>query len=520
VIRPTRPSPTDWTAKEIFSGRTSGSFLKECDPARVAIVEGGRRLTYAELSAGASAKAAGMAALGVRSGDVVTMQLPNWWESAVVYQALCTLGCVVNPVVPIYRERELGFIVDQAKPAAIVIPHRFRGFDYVAMVERLLTSDDRPPVIVIRPQGELPRGFVAAEALQGPEVATAPVDPDDICLLLYTSGTTADPKGVLHSHNTLVYEVNSIIESCSVSPDDTIFMPSPVTHITGFLFGLLMPPMLGMKAVFLDVWDPAVAVDLVEQESCRFTMGATPFLHGMVEEHVRRGHPSTLRVFMCGGADVPPPLIRRATEVLDAHVARIYGSSEFPTYCCGRPGDDLGVCADTDGLPLGPVECRLDHATGGVGELLVKGPELFAGYLDAKLNDDAFTADGYFRTGDLASLDGRGAVTIRGRQKDIIVRGGENISAKEVEDILYTHPLVGEVAVVAMPDPVLVERVCAFVVPAGEQDPTLADLVAFLDGAGLARQKYPERLELLAELPTTASGKVQKYVLRQSLAAR
>jgi cyclohexanecarboxylate-CoA ligase len=306
---------------------------------------------------------------------------------------------------------------------------------------------------------------------------------------------------------------------CAVERADTVFMPSPVTHITGFLFGLLMPPMLGMKAVFLDIWDPVAAVELVEAETCRFTMGATPFLHGLVEEHERRGHPSSLRIFMCGGADVPPPLVRRAHAVLDTHVARIYGSSEFPTYCCGRPGDDLDICAETDGMPLGPVECRLDLETGGVGELLVKGPELFVGYLDPGLNEAAFSGDGYFRTGDLASIDHRGAITIRGRQKDIIVRGGENISAKEVEDVLYAHPLVREVAVVAMPDPVLVERVCAFVVPAAGDGPTLADLAAFLDGAGLARQKYPERLELVAELPMTASGKVQKFVLRQLLAA-
>jgi cyclohexanecarboxylate-CoA ligase len=334
---------------------------------------------------------------------------------------------------------------------------------------------------------------------------------------LYTSGTTADPKGVLHSHNTLVYEVQSIVDCCSLDRLDAVFMPSPVTHITGFLFGLLMPPMVGVKAALLDVWDPAAAVDLVEREHCRMTMGATPFLHGMVEEHVRRGEPSSLRIFMCGGADVPPMLVRRATDVLGAHVARIYGSSEFPTFCCGRPGDDLDLCADTDGMPLGPVTSRLDGETGGVGELLVDGPELFLGYLAAGLNEAAFSGDGLFRTGDLASIDERGAVTIRGRQKDIIVRGGENISAKEVEDLLYGHPLVSEVAVVAMPDPVLVERVCAFVVAVDGAELTLTDVVGFLDGQGLARQKYPERLELVDELPATASGKVQKFVLRQRL---
>jgi cyclohexanecarboxylate-CoA ligase len=489
-------------------------------PAQVAVVEGDRRLSYAELGEQAVGLAGRLAALGVGHGDVVTVQLPNWWESSVVYQALCVLGCVVNPVVPIYRERELGFIVNQARPAAIVIPHHFRGFDYVDMVDRLLSAAAvRAPVVVVRASGELPDGFMTAEGLPAGASATgpSPANPDDVCLLLYTSGTTADPKGVLHSHDTLVYEVQSIIDTCSIGQGDTIFMPSPVTHITGFLYGLLMPPMLGSKVALLDIWDPAAAVDLVERESCRVTVGATPFLHGMLEEHARRRQPSSLRIFMCGGADVPPPLVRRATDVLGAHVARVYGSSEFPTFCCGRPGDDLDVCADTDGKPIGPVSSRLDAETAGVGELLLKGPDLFLGYLDAGLNAAAFSEDGFFRTGDLASIDGRGAVTIRGRQKDIIIRGGENISAKEVEDLLYGHPLVREVAVVAMPDPMLVERVCAFVVPVDGATLTLDDLVGFLDGKGLARQKYPERLELVDELPTTPSGKVQKYLLRQQL---
>ncbi len=541
MIQATRPSPLDWTAAGVYLGRVSGSFLEDCVrafPDEVAVVEGGQRLTYRQLATEAHALAAGLAASGVGAGDVVTMQLPNWWESTVVYQALCHLRCVINPVVPIYRERELGFIIGQARPSAVVIPHRFRGFDHVAMTQRLLGEEGtpesrRPAVIVVRPEGELPGGFTAMGSLPsgtgaaGPGTAggragrapDSPGHPDDICLLLYTSGTTADPKGVLHSHNTLVYEVQSIIDCCSLGRHDTVFMPSPVTHITGFLFGLLMPPMLGMKAVLLDVWDPAAAVSLIEREACRFTMGATPFLHGMVEEHLRRGHPSALRIFMCGGADVPPPLVRRATGVLDAHVARVYGSSEFPTYCCGRPGDDLDICADTDGMPIGPVESRLDGERAGVGELLLKGPDLFLGYLDADLNAAAFSSDGFFRSGDLAIIDHSGAVTIRGRQKDIIVRGGENISAKEVEDLLYGHPLVSEVAVVAMPDPVLVERVCAFVVPVQGASLTLADVVEHLDGKGLARQKYPERLELVDGLPMTASGKVQKYLLRERLEA-
>ena len=227
-----------------------------------------------------------------------------------------------------------------------------------------------------------------------------------------------------------------------------------------------------------------------------------------------------MSAFACGGADVPPDLVRRSRAVLHAAVVRVYGSSEFPTVTCSSPDDGEHLAADTDGRPIGvEVECRIERADErGVGELVARGPELFLGYLDASLNDDAFSDDGWFRTGDLASIDHDGAVTIRGRSKDIIVRGGENISAKEVEDLLYTHPAIHEVAIVAMPDPVMVERACAFVVTEPAATLQLDDIVAFLDGHRLARQKFPEHLMLVDELPKTPSGKVQKFILRDRLA--
>jgi len=516
----TRPSPTDWVAAGWFEGRTSASFLDDCAeriPERTAVVEGDHRLTYGELAAAASGVARQLAADGLRPGDVATLQLPNWWEVCVVYQAVSRLGCVVNPVVPIYRQRELAFILAQADPRAVVIPHRFRGFDYVEMFTGLLDDrPGRPSVYVVRPEGPLPAGFVALDP--GPDAdPLAPVgEPDDVCLLLYTSGTTADPKGVLHSHDTLVYEVRSIIDLCRLDGGDTVFMPSPLTHITGFLYGLLLPSVTGAAVVLVDRFEPAAALEVVEREACRFTVAATPFLHGLVAEYGRRGHGTTLAHFLCGGADVPPDLVRRAVEVLGCHVARIYGSSEFPTFSSGRPGDGPEIGADTDGVPIGPAEGRVRDD----GELEVRGPDLFLGYLDPSLNTEAFSADGYFRTGDLAAIDDQGAVTIAGRQKDIIIRGGENISAKEVEDLLFTHPAVAQVAIVAMPDPVLTERGCAFVVPAEGAELTLDDLTAHLEAAQLARQKFPERLELVAELPMTASGKVQKFVLRDLIQER
>jgi cyclohexanecarboxylate-CoA ligase len=510
-----------------FKGRTSASYFDDCVakiPERLALVEGDRRLTYGEFGREVDRVAGGLRALGVKQFDVVTMELPNWWESCVIYQAVSRLGCVANPVVPIYRDREMGFIIGQAEPRAVLIPHRFRNFDYVEMLQRLtegLHPASRPLVIVVRPDGPLPEGFVALDDLPAGDGPVDTVgDADDICLLLYTSGTTADPKGVIHSHQSLVYEVHSIIDLCHLTEDDIIFMPSPVTHITGFLYAFMMPSVLGTSVALVDVWDPAAGADLIEREGCRFTVAATPFLHGLVEEYASRGTRCSLRAFLCGGADVPPPLVRRGTDVLGGLVARVYGSSEFPTFCSGGPGDPMEVCADTDGRPIGPVECRLDGEVDGVGELLVKGPDLFLGYLDPELNNASFTDDGYFRTGDLASIDANGGVTIRGRQKDIILRGGENISAKEVEDILYTHPQVKEVAVVAMPDPVMVERACAFVVPAEGVELSLQDLIAYLGEHRLAKQKYPERLEIIDQLPVTASGKIQKYLLRDRIRAK
>ena len=529
AVEATRPAPPGYASGGLWPDRTLGSHLAEQAvraPGALAVVDGETRLTYGQFADQVDRMAGALARAGIGRHDVVTVELPNWWEALVTVHAVLRAGAVVNPVVPIYRDREVGFVLRQAAPRLVVVPHRFRGFDYVEMLGRLLPALDKPPptAVVVRPEGVLPDGFVAFDRMLGdcpedsavrPSTADA-AHPDDISLLLYTSGTTAEAKGVLHSHRTLGYENQSIAELFHLGPEDTVFMASPVTHITGFLYGILLPPMLGVPIVLLDIWEPTAAVRLVERERCRFTVGATPFLQGLTDAYAESGRRSALRAFLCGGADVPPELVRRARNVLGSTVVRVYGSSEFPTFSCGGPNDPLEVAADTDGLPIGPVECRLDLAdAAGVGELLVRGPDLFLGYLDGRLNDDAFTSDGFFRTGDLATVDARGAVTIKGRKKDIILRNGENISAKEIEDLLYEHPAVKEVAVVAVPDPNTGEKACAFVVAVPGTDPTLAELNHYLESQRIARQKFPEQLELIAELPTTASGKVQKFVLRE-----
>jgi cyclohexanecarboxylate-CoA ligase len=494
----------------------------DVDPGHTAIIDGSAAITYSELSRTRHRLAGALSRLGLRTGGVVTLELPNWWETAALMHATMAARAVLNPVVPIYRDTELSFILRQSGTSVLCIPHRFRGFDYVAMAGRIRADLATPPiVVVVRSEGELPPGFVRLEELLDerdgdPSVDRARAASSDIVLLLYTSGTTADPKGVLHSHDTLRYENLSMARLLDLGATDTIFMPSPLTHITGLLYGVLLPPMLGSTAVFQDVWEPERAADLIEAHHCRLSVGATPFLQDLVDTYDRRSTGCSLRLFACGGADVPPELVYHARHSLDAAVMRVYGSSEFPTYSCSPPDVPAQVAAETDGLPIGPVQHRIVGPPGEPGELVVRGPDLFLGYLDPALNDEAFTPDGWFRTGDLATEE-EGAITIRGREKDIIIRGGENLSARQIEDLLYQHPSVREVAVVAMPDARLGEKACAFVVPAPGTTPTLVELCAFLEQSRVARQKFPERLELIEEIPKTPSGKVRKYVLRERI---
>lgn len=483
----------------------------------VAVVDGDVRMSWADLAGAAAAFAAGLEERGVRAGDVVLVQLPNWWESVVACWGTWLSGGVVLPVVPIYRAHELGFIVDQIGPAAVVTAQTYRGYEHAREL-RSLVADRDMTVPVIATRTTQPGGEDAFDRLvEGSIAYTEPVrSADDIALVLYTSGTTASPKGALHSHRTLLAESASIRDGCRLGSGDRVFMPSPLGHITGLCYAVVLPADVGARAVLLDRWDPAAAVDLIESEDCTFTVSATPFLRGLTEEYDDRelGR-SRLNTFICGGADIPPDLVRRARQVLGAAVVRTYGSTEMPTLAMTDPLDaDAG--ATDEGAPIGANEMDLRSNDDGVEELVCRGPELFVGYVDAALNDDSFTPDGYFRTGDAAVLD-NGVLRITGRIKDIINRGGEKYSTSEVEWELLSHPLVAEIAIVGFPDDVLGERACAFVVPADDEAPTLGDLRDHLGARGFAVQKSPERLEIVAALPRTVSGKVQKFRLRHAL---
>ncbi|GEL22894.1 cyclohexanecarboxylate-CoA ligase [Pseudonocardia sulfidoxydans NBRC 16205] len=506
-------------AAGFWAGRLVDGYLAAAatrTPEAVAVVDRGRHWTYQELDDTVDRFASALQGRGVGPGDVVSWLLPNRVEAVVVHLATIRLGAVSNPIIPIYRHRETAFILRQAATKVAVVPHVFRNFDYPAMLDEI--RDEVPTletVVVVGGPGDGGDGGrssfddLLAEGHADP--ISTPRASGDIALLLYTSGTTSAPKGALHSHDTLDHENRSIIDFFGLSAADVVFMPSPVGHIIGVLYGLQLPFMLGGTVVLLDVWEPGRALELIEEHRCTFTVAATPFLHGLVHHpSLPERDVSSLRVFACGGADVPPELVRAATTALGCTVSRGYGSTEFPTATVCNTRDAVEKRARTDGRPIGPAEVRLAPD----GELQVRGPELFLGYLDASLNDSAFTDDGWLRTGDLARIDGDGYVEITGRQKDIIIRGGENISAKEIEDHLFEHPDVADVAVVSSPDPVLGERVCAVVVALPGHHVTLPGLVEWLTVRRTARQKLPERLILLDELPRNPSGKIQKFRLR------
>jgi len=355
------------------------------------------------------------------------------------------------------------------------------------------------------------------------EAPAAPIDPDSIALVMYTSGTTAEPKGVLHTHNTLAAEVLSLQRVHQLTPDDRTLMPSPLTHISGVIHGILTPALLGTSAVLMDRWEPAQAATLIARERVTYMVGVPTFLQDLIAqppEHDVR----SLRLFSCGGAGVSPALIQRARERFPHCVAkRVYGSTEFPTLTTTDANDALTHGTDTEGRAIRPAEVRIAGESGASlpagdeGEVQGCGPECFAGYLDARLNADAFTPDGWFCTGDLGVLDAAGYLRITGRLKEIIIRKGEKISVKEVEDAIAAYPAVAEVAVIACPDPDSGERACAAVRLHAGCSIDLVSLGAFLGARGLAKQKWPEQLEVMTDFPRTESGKILRVTLREQL---
>ncbi len=448
-------------------------------PTKLALVAGSTRLTYAELDDRVARVATRLGRAGVGPDDVVSSQMANCAEALVLALAVNRLGAVHNPITTIAGPREIEFVLGQAASR----------------------------VFVDTPDHELLRIDEADEI--APVVAPAPRDVPRF--LVYTSGSTAEPKGALHSDATLLVECAAQSAYHGFRDDEVFVMPSPVAHVSGLIYGILLPVYLGATSVLLARWDPTEFLTAIERERGTFSGGATPFLQGAVDHpDLERFDLSSFRLFPCGGADVPPDLIRRARSRLGVRTGRGYGSTEFPSITSSSgPDEPDDRRAETDGRPIGENRIRIVD-----GEVEAIGPEMFLGYLDRTLDADAFTADGWLRTGDLGTIDADGYLTITGRAKDVVIRHGEKIPAKEVESVLAQHPSVDDVAVVALPDPRTGERACAcIVVTPGTPAPTLTEVAEFCLARGLAKRRLPEQIEIVDALPRTPGGKVDKRAL-------
>ena len=479
------------------------------------------KATLGELFEESCRVACGLVGFGIEPGDVVALQIPNRRECLVAHAAVWLAGAVLLPIVPIYGPREVSFILHRSSAKAFIVAETSGKRDIGAILtatEEVKTLSHRFVV------GDAPTSAVPYSALvasRESEFRPTSIEPSHRCLLIYTSGTTAEPKGVQHSHAGMLAEIRSIDQMRTASDPLSNLSVFPSGHVAGVLniIRILTNP---ATSVVMDAWDPARAARLISKHEIRASAGA-PIHLGQILSAAQQDRLdlSSLAEYTTGAAGVAAALIRRADEI-GIRAYRSYGSTEHPTVSIGDPDDPLDRRAETDGRLTPGTEVLIvdDEGTpvpaGGDGEILTRGPELFLGYLDSDRRG-AGHDDGWFRTGDVGRLDPDGFLTITDRKKDIIVRGGENLSSREIEDVIVTHPAVTDAAAIGMPEDVYGERVCAFVVLRPGDRFTVRDAVEHFAECGLALVKTPERIIAVAELPRTAGGKVQKHLLRDWL---
>lgn len=520
-----------WYAEGFYGAQTLGQQFLEAVEARpdASYIFAGEQdeqaLSLEAIAADAIRACLGLRALGVRPGDVVAVQVPNRVELVVSYYGAWLAGAVVVPITHIYGPMEMSFILRESGAKVLVVPDRWHHIDFVERISGLEPLPALEHVVYI---GEgAPSGGVRWQELlergDTGEYQDPGVHADDVCCLIYTSGTTSSPKGVQHTHNTFLTEFRGIVSVDGLEAGhDSTLVTFPAGHVAGTI-SICAPSVNGVTAVLMDRWDPARAVQLIERYRCTRTSGTPLHFTLMMEKAAETGTDiSSLRYGIVGAASVPPSLVERA-DAREMVLARCYGSTEHPTVTACDATDTVHHRARTDGRPWPGNEIRIvdeqgqDLPLGVDGELVTRGPDMFVGYHDARLDLDAFLPGGWYRTGDIARVDADGYLTITDRLKDIIIRGGENIASKEVEDLIMRHPSVAATAVVARPDDKYGETVAAFVRLEPGTVLSLDDLGEHFKAAGVARQKTPETLIVVDELPYTASGKIQKVALRKQL---
>ncbi len=496
-------APTLWDLIERRAEATPNALF--------AVDENDRRLDFEQYRSAAEAAAAALCMRGVGEDTPVAWQLPTTLEALVLCGALSRLGAVQVPILPILRAREVGFAVRQTGARRIFVPGVFRGFDHAAMARGIAAGVSGLAVEIVA------GGLAEGDPAQLPARRQAAASADAVRWIFYTSGTTAEPKGARHTDATLLAAARAMSARLELAPDDRVGLVFPFTHVGGVLW-LMNGLLAGCAHIAISAFDPRSSIDVLARHGVTQAGAGTAFHQAYLAAQRERGGAAIfphVRAFPGGGAPKPPTLhddVKR--ELGGAGIVSGYGMTECPVLAMGSPRDPDAKLAHTEGRASPPqVEIRVVN-----GELRVRAPQMFRGYLDAALDAAAFDADGFFRTGDLGHLDPDGYVVVTGRLKDVIIRHGENISARELEDLLHAHPAVREVAVVGLPDPVTGERACAVVVPADPQHPpTLAELTEWLIAHDLAKQKLPEQIALVSELPRNPTGKILKHELRARL---
>ena len=497
-------------------------------PGKTAIVADGasgqKRISFAGLEDLVARSAASLIRLGLRCGDIVAVQSPNYWEAIVLALACLRTGIVFNPLMPIFREHELSFMLGFAEVKALVVPEHFGNYRYAPMAEALKQKiPSLKHVIVMR--GDGPNAFDAVflshdEKLVAGDLAIGVPPADELAVLMFTSGTTGSPKGVMHTVNTLTCCIDNIARRGRFTSDDVLLVASPIGHMIGLLACALLALRLGATMVLLESWNARRAVELIVAEGVTYSAGPAPFLSDLLEASAANDRkPEGLRLFLCAGAPIPPVLIERASRELGLRVVSVWGMTETLANTMTEVERAFEKSSTTDGRALDGSEVKVVDSEGRiaplgtVGRLMVRGAQTLIGYYK-RPDIELFDAEGFMDTGDLALMDSEGYIRISGRTKDVIIRGGENVPVADIENVLFTHPAVLAVAVVGYPDARLGERACAFVQTRPGQSFDFAEMQAFLASKQVARQFWPERLELQDALPRTPSGKIQKFPLR------
>ncbi|EPS9338461.1 medium-chain fatty-acid--CoA ligase [Escherichia coli] len=501
-------------------------------PDKIAVVDNhGASYNYSALDHAASCLANWMLAKGIESGDRIAFQLPGWCEFTVIYLACLKIGAVSVPLLPSWREAELVWVLNKCQAKMFFAPTLFK--------------QTRPVDLILPLQNQLPQlqQIVGVDKLapatsslslsqiiadNTPLTTAITTHGDELAAVLFTSGTEGLPKGVMLTHNNILASERAYCARLNLTWQDVFMMPAPLGHATGFLHGVTAPFLIGARSVLLDIFTPDACLALLEQQRCTCMLGATPFVYDLL--NVLEKQPadlSALRFFLCGGTTIPKKVARECQQ-LGIKLLSVYGSTESSPHAVVNLDDPLSRFMHTDGYAAAGVEIKVvDDARktlppGCEGEEASRGPNVFMGYFDEpELTARALDEEGWYYSGDLCRMDEAGYIKITGRKKDIIVRGGENISSREVEDILLQHPKIHDACVVAMPDERLGERSCAYVVlKAPDHSLSLEEVVAFFSRKRVAKYKYPEHIVVIEKLPRTASGKIQKFLLRKDIMRR